>query len=127
MPNHTLAGDIHVNAWLDLYFFFCSRFVYFYDRQTRSLEFMQQKRTTITLTFALFASTLLCGCRHVQQQITGPRGDIRQQQYRAALFDPYALPEIGNDQGGMRPREFSRPLPEIVREQTLAELYNPRQ
>ena len=127
MPNHTLAGDMLVNSWLDLYFFFCSRFVYFYDRQTISLEFMQQKRTTITLTFALFASTLLCGCRHVQQQITGPRGDIRQQQYRAALFDPYALPEIGNDQGGMRPREFSRPLPEIVREQTLAELYNPRQ
>ncbi len=88
---------------------------------------MQQKWTTIALTFAILASTLLCGCRHIQQQITDPRGDIRQQQYRAALFDPYALPEIGNDQGGMRPREFSRPLPEIVREQTLAELYNPRQ
>lgn len=88
---------------------------------------MHQKPTIITLTWALLASTLLCGCRHVQQQITGPRGDIRQQQYRAALFDPYALPEIGNDQGGMRPREFSRPLPEIVREQSLAELYNSRQ
>ena len=88
---------------------------------------MQQKPTIIKLTWALLASSLLCGCRHVQQQITGPRGDIRQQQYRAALFAPYALPEIGNDQGGMRPREFSRPLPEIVREQTLAELYNQRQ
>ena len=118
---------IRVHSGLDLYFFFCSRFVYFYDRQTRPLELMQQKWTTNALTFAIFASTLLCGCRHVQQQLTGPRGDIRQQQYRAALFDPYALPEIGNDQGGMRPREFSRPLPEIVREQTLAELYNPRQ
>jgi hypothetical protein len=126
MPNHTLVGDIRVHSWLDLYFFFCSRFVYFYDRQTTPLELMQQKWTTNALTFAILASTMLCGCRHVQQQLTGPRGDIRQQQYRAALFDPYALPEIGNDQGGMRPREFSRPLPEIVREQTLAELYNPR-
>ncbi len=62
------------------------------------------------------------GCQHIQQQLTEPRGDIRQQQYRAALFDPYALPEIGKDLGGQRPREFDRPLPEPVREKYLAEL-----
>jgi len=62
------------------------------------------------------------GCQQIQQQLTEPQGDIRQQQYRSALFDPYALPEIGNDLGGQRPREFDRPLPEPVREKYLAEL-----
>ena len=84
---------------------------------------MFKKITIPVLTLStVYLLGTLTGCQHIHEQLTGPRGDIRQQQYRAALFDPYALPEIGIDLGGQRPREFDRPLPEPVREKYLAEL-----
>jgi len=76
----------------------------------------------------LLVSSLVCiGCQHLQQQITKPRGEIRQQQYRAALFDPYSVTEVGTDLGGMRPPEFDRPLPEPVRDKYLGQMVRAQQ
>ena len=76
----------------------------------------------------LLVSSLVCiGCQHLQQQVTKPRGEIRQQQYRAALFDPYSVTEVGTDLGGMRPPEFDRPLPEPVRDKYLGQMVRSQQ
>ena len=74
------------------------------------------------LSLLIFSSLGNVGCQHLQEQITKPRGEIRQQQYRAALFDPYSVIDVVTDLGGMRPPEFDRPLPEPVKDKYLGQL-----
>jgi hypothetical protein len=45
----------------------------------------------------------------------GPRGTMRQQQLDAAVYDPYASPDVGPDVEGSRPRDFQKPFAEPVR------------
>ena len=75
----------------------------------------------------LFVFSFNAGGQHMQEQVTKPRGEIRQQQYRAALFDPYSIPEVGTDLGGMRPPDFDRPLPEPVRDKYLGQMVKKNQ
>lgn len=42
-------------------------------------------------------------------------GTIEQQRIRASVHDPFPDPDIAPEADGTRPREFSRPLPEPVR------------
>ena len=81
----------------------------------------------LRLSSVLLLRGFLSGCQHVQEQVSKPRGEIRQQQYRAALFDPYSIPEVGTDLGGMRPPEFDRPLPEPVRDKYLSQMVRQKQ
>jgi len=81
----------------------------------------------LKITVLLLSSLGSIGCQHFQQQISKPRGEIRQQQYRAALFDPYSVTEVGTDLGGMRPPEFDRPLPEPVRDKYLGQMVRSKQ
>ena len=83
---------------------------------------MQRWHYITTLSLLLLCSLASVGCQHFEEQVTKPRGEIRQQQYRAALFDPYSATEIGDDLGGMRPPEFDRPLPEPVRDKYLGQM-----
>ena len=88
---------------------------------------MQRWHYITTLSLLLLCSLASVGCPHFEEQVTKPRGEIRQQQYRAALFDPYSATEIGDDLGGMRPPEFDRPLPEPVRDKYLGQMVRTQQ
>ena len=58
---------------------------------------------------------LLCGLMGCVSPTFFHPGTIEQQRIRASVHDPFPDPDIGPEEDGGRPREFSRPLPEPVR------------
>jgi len=68
-------------------------------------------------TFAfLFCCLLLLsiGCR--QRPLLAPPGPIQLQQNRAVIHDPFPQNDIGVEEQAARPREYSKPLAEPVRD-----------
>lgn len=54
----------------------------------------------------------------------GGQGTVERQKARATIHDPYPLNDIGPEVVGGRPREFSNPQAEAVRNQPLPQLPN---
>jgi hypothetical protein len=73
---------------------------------------MRQKVSGLSLALVLCAA--LVGCTGQHPRLTNP-GTIEQQRLRALIHDPYADPDMGPKDPGMRPQEFQKPLPEPVR------------
>lgn len=79
----------------------------------------------IRLTLLLLASLLVpftvgCGPNVRKPNLFHP-GNLARQQYDAIYFDPYPMDDAGPEIVGGRPREYQRPVPEVVR----GRLFNP--
>ncbi|HEY2413045.1 MAG TPA: membrane or secreted protein [Pirellulaceae bacterium] len=68
----------------------------------------------------LLSSAALIGCTGQHPRLSHP-GTIEQQRLRALIHDPYADPDMGPKDPGMRPQEFQKPLPEPVRNRIYAD------
>lgn len=64
--------------------------------------------------FAVVVLLQAIGCGYARNW-WGPQGTMRQQQLDAAVYDPYASPDVGPDVVGSRPRGFQKPFAEPVR------------
>jgi hypothetical protein len=51
-------------------------------------------------------------------------GSAGQQRYNALQYDPYPLDDVAPAAAGTRPKEYDRPVPEVVRGQTYTTDYN---
>jgi len=69
------------------------------------------------------------GCEVISAGCAGSRynffqpGTVQQQQLRATVHDPYPDQDAGPEIVGGRPRDFSQPLPEPVRNRIFADSY----
>ena len=61
------------------------------------------------------------GCAVVGERLARSPGTIEQQRLRATIHDPYPDPNAGPEVVGGRPREYSNPLPEPVRNRIYAD------
>jgi hypothetical protein len=71
-----------------------------------------------TASYIFAISILTLGCQN--PRLSHP-GTIEQQRLRALIHDPYADPDMGPKDPGMRPQEFQQPLPEPVRNRIYAD------
>lgn len=72
----------------------------------------------LSLSALLLVATLGCAG---QRPPWAPPGTVEQQRLRAAVHDPYTDNDLGPRVDGGRPREYERPLPEAVRNNSLWE------
>jgi hypothetical protein len=79
---------------------------------------MRQK--LLPLPVVLLSYAALVGCNGQHPRLSHP-GTIEQQRLRALIHDPYADPDMGPKDPGMRPQEFQKPLPEPVRNRIYAD------
>ena len=66
---------------------------------------------------------LITGCQPINDWLTRPAGTRDQQRLRAALHDPYALPDVAPGSEQVRPPGFAKPLAEPVRNRYLHDSY----
>lgn len=61
------------------------------------------------------------GCGpHVRKPNLFDPGNAATQQYNAVLHDPFPATEVAPEIVGGRPREYARPVPEVVRGQAFS-------
>lgn len=75
----------------------------------------------IKLLFACAALTSFAGCasRPRGWGLPGGQGTVERQKSRAVVHDPYPLNDIGPEVVGGRPREYSNPQAEPVRQHAV--------
>ena len=87
---------------------------------------MMPKSTISTILKTVCISCFLCvvsGCQPINDWVTRPAGTRDQQRLRAALHDPYALPDVAPGSEQVSPPGFGKPLAEPVRNRYLHDSY----
>lgn len=76
---------------------------------------------THPLRLALLAALALAltGCPTIRMPQLANPGSAGYQRYNALQFDPYPLDDVAPNVVGARPREYARPIPEVVRGQAF--------
>lgn len=74
----------------------------------------------------LTATSLSSGCAGMMARSMQPPGTWQQQRARALFFDPFPSADGGPEMVGVRPREYSRPLPEAEQNQVVPRNMLPR-
>lgn len=72
---------------------------------------------------AMACAGLASGCAAPRDGHFRHPGNIKSQRLRAVIHDPYPDPDQGPPVMGGRPRDFSDPLPEAVRNRIFVDSY----
>ncbi|MDZ7617255.1 MAG: hypothetical protein U1E05_09635 [Patescibacteria group bacterium] len=73
------------------------------------------RRTIAVVSACLLLVGIQAGCRGLAPPNIGYPGTASDQQARAEKFDPYPENEAGPAVEGGRPREYTKPIPEVDR------------
>ena len=76
-------------------------------------------RAGFAIALASLAGATLTGCAGMISQSLQPPGTWQQQRSRALFFDPFPATGAGPEMVGVRPREYSKPLPEAEQNQAV--------
>lgn len=86
---------------------------------------MKRASSYLLLTTILLSSVMASGCARMLANSFQPPGTWQQQRARAVFFDPFPS-DAGPSMVGVRPREYSKPLPEAEQNQVIPRNMLPR-